>query len=148
MSTLTGEQMSFVEAQRAGRLATADASGQPHVVPVCYAYDGVSFYIPLDTKPKRVEPQRLKRIRNILENPRVALVIDRYSDDWSALAYLLVRGPATLLPPGDEEQEHAIALLRGRYPQYRAMPIQEQPVIAIRPASVVAWGAVQGTPEE
>src|SRR5213076_2604807 len=57
--------------------------------------------------PKRVAPERLRRIRNILENPRVALVIDRYSDDWSELAYLLIQGTATLLPPGDADRAAA-----------------------------------------
>jgi PPOX class probable F420-dependent enzyme len=142
VSTLTEAQLAFVEAQRVGRLATADRTGQPHVVPVCYAYAAGSFYIALDAKPKRVAPERLKRIRNILDNPQVALVIDRYADDWSALAYVLARGVAALLPPGDPEHIHAVELLRARYPQYGPMPIDEQPAIAIRVASVVAWGAI------
>ena len=142
MVTFTEAQIAFIEAQRVGRLATADAAGRPHVVPVCYARDGAAFYVALDAKPKRVAPERLRRVRNILENPRAALVIDRYSDDWSALAYLLLRGPAELLPPGGAEHARAVALLRGRYPQYRAMPIDTQPAIAIRAESVVAWGAL------
>jgi PPOX class probable F420-dependent enzyme len=142
MVTFTEAQIAFIEAQRAGRLATADRDGRPHVVPVCYACDGASFYIALDAKPKRVAPERLKRVRNILDNPEAALVIDRYSDDWSALAYLLVRGAAALIPPGEQEHRRAIALLRGRYPQYRTMPIEAQPVIVLRAASLVAWGAI------
>ena len=132
----------FIEAQRVGRLATADEQGQPHVVPVCYAHDGASFYIALDAKPKRVAHTQLKRVRNILANPQAALVIDRYSDDWSALAYLLLRGAAALLPPGDPEHTRAVALLRQRYSQYQAMPIDEQPMIVLRVESVVAWGAL------
>ena len=143
MPTFTDAQIAFIETQRAGRLATASADGQPHVIPVCYAREGASFYIALDAKPKRVAPTQLRRVRNILENPQVALVIDRYSDDWSELAYLLVRGPAVLLPPGDAEHARAIALLCERYSQYQAMPIDQQPVIAIRAASVVAWGALE-----
>ena len=145
MATFTEAQVAFIEAQRAGRLATADRDGRPHVVPVCYARDGASFYIPLDAKPKRVAPERLKRVRNILDNPQAALVIDRYSDDWSALAYLLVRGAAALIQPGDPEHQRAIALLRGRYPQYRAMPIEAQPAIVVRTESLVAWGAIDDT---
>ena len=143
MPTFTHAQIAFIDAQRAGRLATASADGPPHVVPVCYARDGASFYVALDAKPKRVAPTQLRRVRNILENPLVALVIDRYSDDWSELAYLLIRGAAALLPAGDAEHAHAIGLLRVRYPQYRAMPIEQQPAIVIRAASVVAWGAVE-----
>ena len=142
MIDLTPRQLAFLQAQRAGRLATATRDGAPHVIPVCYACDGASLYIALDSKPKRVAPERLKRVRNILENPRVALVIDRYSDDWSELAYLLIQGTAALLPPGDGEHHRAVALLRERYLQYQAMPIDRQPAIAIRPAAVVQWGAI------
>jgi len=139
MTHFTPNQLAFLHAQRAGRLATATSDGAPHVIPVCYAYDGVSLYIALDAKPKRVAPERLRRIRNILENPRVALVIDRYSDDWSELAYLLIQGTAALVPPGEPEHSRAVALLRERYVQYLAMPIEQQPVIAIRPVAVVEW---------
>src|SRR5918998_822074 len=135
MVTFTDEQSRFIRSQRAGRLATVDGAGQPHVIPVCYAWDGASFFVALDAKPKRVVPQRLKRVRNILANPQVALVIDHYSDDWSELGYVMVRGTAALLPPGAIEHQSAVRLLRDRYPQYRAMPIHEQPVIMIRPAS-------------
>ncbi len=139
---LTGAQRRFVQQQRVARLATADRTGQPHVVPVCYAVDEAGFYIALDSKPKRAPPERLKRVRNILENPRVALVIDRYSDDWHQLAFLLIRGEAALLMPGDSRHAPAITLLRDRYPQYRAMPINERPLITIRPTTIIAWGAL------
>ena len=137
---LTEQQRAFLDQQRVGRLATADAARQPHVVPVCYACDDAALYIALDDKPKRVAPQRLKRVRNMLENPQVALVVDRYSDDWSELAYVLIRGTASLIHPENATHAHAVALLRGRYAQYRAMPIHEQPVIVIAPQSVVVWG--------
>jgi len=142
MPLFTPDQLAFLHTQRVGRLATADRAGRPHVIPVCYACDRATIYIALDAKPKRVAPQRLRRVRNILENPQVALVIDRYRDDWSVLAYVLIQGTATLLPPTDAEHTSAVALLRARYPQYGAMPIEEQPVIAIRPTAVVGWGAV------
>ena len=139
MISFSPNQLAFLQAQRAGRLATASSDGAPHVIPVCYACDGASLFIALDNKPKRVAPQRLRRIRNILENPRVAVVIDRYSDDWSQLAYLLIQGTAVLIQPGESEHSHAVTLLRQRYVQYMAMLIEQQPVIAIRPAKVVAW---------
>lgn len=141
MISFTDEQLVFIQSQRVGRLATADCEGQPHVIPVCYACDSRSIYIALDAKPKRVAPQQLRRVRNLLENPRIALVVDRYSDDWSALAYVLIRGNAELLRGGDE-QFHAVALLRDRYVQYQTMPIQDQPVIAIRPSAITSWGAI------
>jgi PPOX class probable F420-dependent enzyme len=136
----TGQRV-FLEAQRVGRLATADAAGQPQVVPVCFAYDETRILIPLDTKPKRVPPARLRRVRNILANPRVALVFDRYDDDdWSRLAYLLIEGTASLLPPEDPAHRRGVLLLRHRYTQYQAMPIDTLPMIAIAPDKVIGWG--------
>ena len=133
-------QLAFLVRQRVAHLATADEQSQPHVIPVCYGCDGARIYIALDAKPKRVAPQQLKRVRNILANPHVALVVDRYSEDWTKLAYLMVQGTATLLPPDDSAHPPAIGLLRQRYEQYRAMPIHNEPLIAIQPAHIVAWG--------
>jgi coenzyme F420-0:L-glutamate ligase/coenzyme F420-1:gamma-L-glutamate ligase len=148
MPSFTAEQLAFLEKQRVGRLASANFNAAPHVVPVCYACDGQRLYIALDSKPKRVAPARLRRVRNILENPQVALVIDRYSEDWETLAYLLIEGSATLLPSSDPGHSRAIGLLRGRYPQYQAMPIEQQPVIAIEPTKIVGWGALRHTPQD
>ncbi|TMC89571.1 MAG: TIGR03668 family PPOX class F420-dependent oxidoreductase, partial [Chloroflexi bacterium] len=87
-TTLTEAETTFVAAQRVARLATADAEGNPHVIPVCYAFDGSRFYTPLDEKPKRVAESKLRRVRNIAARPEVALVIDQYDDDWSRLGYV------------------------------------------------------------
>lgn len=144
MAALTEDQAGFARAMRVGRLATADRTGRPHVIPVCYAYAEGVFYIALDAKPKRVEVTALKRVRNILDNPQVALVIDRYSDDWSQLAYLLVQGAAHLLAPPNAEHDQAVALLRDRYPPYQAMPIETTPLIRISVERVIAWGQVGG----
>ena len=141
---LSPAERAFVEAQRVARLATVDPEGHPHVVPVCYAFDGSQFYTPLDEKPKRVPYRALRRVRNIEVHPDVALLIDRYEDDWSRLGYLLIRGQARLLEPGDEEHGAAVALLRGRYRQYRTMALEERPVIAIATHAVTSWGAVPG----
>lgn len=137
---LTDQQLLFLQTQRVGRLATADPTGAPHVIPVCYACERHAIAIPLDTKPKRVTPQQLKRVRNILANPQVAFVVDHYSEDWNELAYLLIRGHATLLPVDSPEHQQFVVLLQHRYAQYRSMPIAAQPIIAIHPTSVVAWG--------
>ena len=136
---ISEEVHDFMEAQRVGRLATADAEGAPHVVPVCYAFDGHRIYSALDLKPKRVHWLRLKRVRNIEVNPSVALVIDRYSEDWSRLAYVLIRGVADIMETG-EEQERAVSLLRARYPQYDALLADDPPMLRITPDRVVSWG--------
>lgn len=137
---LTAEQRNFVESQRILRLATASAKGAPHVVPVCFALDADTVYIALDEKPKRVPPLALKRVRNILENPQVALVADRYDDaDWWFLGFVMLRGRAEVLG-GGTEHAHAIALLRERYAQYRRMALEQRPIIAVRVTHTTGWG--------
>ena len=135
---LTDAQYRFLETSRVGRLATADAKGVPHLVPVCYAVMGDSAYITVDEKPKRTDIP-LKRIRNILENPAVALTVDRWDEDWSRLAWVMLRGQAEVLEAG-EEHDLAQVRLRERYPQYRSMDIAGLPVIAIRISRVLGWG--------
>src|SRR5260221_11250570 len=112
----------FILTHTVARLATADKTGQPHVIPFCYAIDGERFYFVVDEKPKRQTGKPLKRIRNMLENPQAALVIDDYSDDWTQLAYVLVTGSARLV---EDEHEYsvALALLRERYSHDRTMPL-------------------------
>lgn len=124
-----------------GHLATADASGAPHVIPVCYAFDGRNLFSVLDQKPKSAELIRLRRVRNIQANPQVSLVVDHYEEDWSRLGYILVLGKAELLLEG-EEHDGAVRMLREKYSQYRAMDLEANPVIKIVPHRVVCWGAV------
>jgi PPOX class probable F420-dependent enzyme len=112
------------------------------VVPVCFAYTPGSIYIALDEKPKDVPPTYLKRVRNILENPQVALVADRYAEDWDLLAFVMVRGQAKLVEPGTEEHAAAVRLLRGKYHQYERMKIEENPIISICPERAASWGAL------
>jgi PPOX class probable F420-dependent enzyme len=136
---LTEAQRRFLGAQRVARFASSDAAGQPHVLPVCYAVSGESIYFSIDEKPKRVGARRLKRMRNIARNPRVALVVDRYEEDWARLGWVMVQGRAEVLAAGDEHAA-AQAALRVRYPQYLSMRIEELPVVAIRIEDVKSWG--------
>jgi PPOX class probable F420-dependent enzyme len=131
----------LVRSARIAHLATADAKGQPHVIPICFVFDGKNFYSSVDEKPKRVSPRKLKRITNIRENPNVSLVIDRYEEDWRKLAYILVFGKAQIVLSGKKYLK-AIRLLRKKYPQYRAMAIDERPMIVIKPKRVMGWGAI------
>ena len=128
----------FIDAGRVGHLATADAGGAPHLVPVCYAVEAESLYITIDEKPKRRD-RPLKRMRNIVENPQVAFTVDRWDEDWRRLAWVMLRGRAEILESGPEH-DHAQALLVGRYPQYRTMHLAELPVIALRITRVASWG--------
>jgi PPOX class probable F420-dependent enzyme len=137
---LSPEQSAFLVRRRVAHLATADGAGEPHVIPVCFAYSPGVIYVALDEKPKDVPPARLKRVRNLLENPHVALVADRYAEAWNLLAFVMVRGRAELLEPGARGHADAVRLLRGKYHQYERMRLEENPVIAIRPERVASWG--------
>jgi PPOX class probable F420-dependent enzyme len=127
---------------RVARLATLDETGYPHLVPVCYATDGHAYYSALDAKPKRVPPDRLRRVRNIRANPRVALLFDHYAEDWRQLRYVMVQGRAEMLRDGPE-WEAARGLLLAKYPQYHtATPLAERtPMIKITPDRVIEWSA-------
>ena len=141
-SALDGAAAAFVSAARVGRLATSSADGEPHLVPVCFALMDGRIYIGLDSKPKSVEALRLRRVRNIRENPRVAFLVDVYDDeDWSRLGFALVSGEATV-DISENERRGAVAALRAKYPQYGRMLADGAPVIRITPTGVSAWGAV------
>ncbi|MEA2818682.1 MAG: hypothetical protein QOJ86_686 [Bradyrhizobium sp.] len=129
----------FLLTQHVGHLATADRRAIPHVVPVCFTISQGTFYITIDEKPKRVDGPALKRVRNIERNPMVAIVVDRYDEDWTRLGWVMLRGRAEILRAGTEH-DHAQELLRSRYRQLAAMQIAERPVIAVRLERVTSWG--------
>src|SRR4051812_4655469 len=90
----------FLARARVARLATADAAGQPHVIPIVFAVDDRLLYSPIDEKPKRVSPRQLKRVRNLVVNPQVAVVVDQYEEEWSRLGWLLITGRAETVETG------------------------------------------------
>ena len=139
MTAFSPEELTFVQAQRVARLATVDASGQPHVVPVCFVYLDGCIYIAIDEKPKHTT--RLKRVRNIEGNPRVSVVFDRYEDDWTKLVWVMVQASASILDSG-AEYAAALAALREKYEQYRSMALEGRPVIRVTPDRVSSWGAL------
>ena len=128
--------------ERVGHLATVDQRGQPHVVPVCFAVAAGRLYTPIDEKPKRGTD--LRRVRNLLANPRVCLTVDRYDEDWFRLAWVQVRGRASLVDD-PAERSSAITALREKYAQYGSMRLEDLPPIRIEPERVVRWAADAGT---
>ncbi|MFQ5915279.1 MAG: TIGR03668 family PPOX class F420-dependent oxidoreductase [Nitrospinota bacterium] len=148
-SSLTGRSTRFLETARVGHLATADAKGRPHVVPVVFVLDEGRIYTPIDGKPKGA-PRKLRRIVNITENPHVAFLVDRYDENWAKLGFVLVRGTASILSAGrpapdqakEEEYRRAETLLRKKYPQYETVSLggQEGLIIRITPESCATWG--------
>ncbi|HEX2942605.1 MAG TPA: TIGR03668 family PPOX class F420-dependent oxidoreductase [Rhodopila sp.] len=137
---LTDVQRRFLDDSRVAHLATADRGGAPHLVPVCFCVIGTSLYITVDEKPKRADVP-LKRLRNIQENPAVAVTVDRWDEDWTRLAWIMLRGDAEILASG-QEHDGAQQALRIRYPQYRMMNLGDLPVIAMRIRRVLSWGAL------
>ena len=141
-TTFTEAELRFLVRMRVARLATAGASGQPHVVPIVFATDSRRLYTPLDEKPKRVGPRQLKRVRNIVANPRVAVVVDEYDEDWTRLGWVLITGTAEISESGES---HAIGLrlLHEKYLQYRSMPLERRPIIVVMPTRVTSWGSIR-----
>lgn len=131
----------FLAGARIGHLATVDAGGAPHNIPVCFWFDGSRFYFAIDQKPKRRTGMELKRMRNIANDPRVALLIDHYEEAWAFLAYILVHGHAQVV---DDPNEYLLALrnLREKYPQYRQMALvaEANPMVRIDVDRVHVWG--------
>ena len=136
------DDLAFIRDRRVGRLATADARGTPSVVPVVYAIlaldDQPVIATAIDEKPKG-DPRALRRVRNILERPEVALVVDEYRENWDELAWVLVRGAASLIEPGEAGHAEALVALRQKYPQYAGMRLEERPAIIIRHLSTRSW---------
>jgi PPOX class probable F420-dependent enzyme len=136
---LTRNALRLLRSARVAHLATADSAGEPLVIPICFVFDGNQIYSPIDEKPKRIAPRKLKRLRNIEANPQVSLVLDRWDEDWRKLAYILVSGRARILLSG-QKHRRAVSLLRRKYRQYRSMAIDQRPMIVITPLAVKVWG--------
>ena len=119
-----------------GHLATAGADGDPHAIPICFVTTGNLVYSVIDEKPKRT--RHLRRVRNIEENGRATLIVDRYDDDWTQLGWVMLRADAAILPLGDEHAT-ALALLRERYHQYRDMALEEAPLLRLDVQRATEW---------
>ena len=135
-------ERALLESEPVARLATLARDGRPHLVPVCFALldepAGPVLAMPLDEKPKR--PGRLARIANLQNDPRATLLVDRYDDDWSRLAWVRLDVDAVVLERGASWPE-ALAALRARYPQYRTMDLEALPVVRFVPVRIVSWFA-------
>jgi PPOX class probable F420-dependent enzyme len=119
------------------RLATVGPDGRPHIVPMTFASADASLYFAVDQKPKRT--RNLQRLRNIVANPRVSVLVDHYEDDWSSLWWVRVDGTARIVEEGPEFDE-AISLLVARYEQYRSNR-PAGPVVEIKVERMTGWSA-------
>ncbi|RSM97635.1 TIGR03668 family PPOX class F420-dependent oxidoreductase [Nonomuraea sp. WAC 01424] len=128
-----GRARSLFEHARVARLATADAGGVPHLVPVTFAVLGDDVVFAIDHKPKTTYD--LRRLRNIRANPRVSLLADHYDDDWTRLWWARADGTATIREPGHDA---ALRALAGKYEQYRGRP-PEGPVVVVAVSRWSGW---------
>jgi len=151
---LDAGQRGFIAERRTATLATLSKDCRPRLVPICFVLADPEpddprtlLYSPLDEKPKGgVDVRDLARVRDIAERPEVTLLFERWSEDWSCLAWLRARGMATLLEPDHDTGAHrrAVHALRAKYPQYRAQRIEALPMIRVIVFEAVSWSAAAG----
>lgn len=126
-------------AARVAHLATVGAEGKPHLVPITFAVEGDVIYFTVDAKPKRTT--HLQRLKNIAANPRVAILIDHYDEDWTRLWWVRVDGRGRVLGDGPEA-DRAVDLLAERHVQYRKTR-PAGPVVAITMDRISGWAAAE-----
>lgn len=124
-------------ASRVARLATASMDGRPHVVPITFAVRGDVIVTAVDQKPKSTT--RLRRLRNVVENPRVSVLADHYSDDWITLWWVRADGRAEIVEDATARRV-VVADLAAKYEQYRDDP-PAGPVMLIAVESWTGWSA-------
>ena len=138
LAELPGWARELFERSRVGRLGVIDDDGRPRVLPVTYALSGGRLVTAVDHKPKRRPGAQLARVRWLLARPQAALTVDRYDEDWSALAWVQAVCSAQVIEAADAPE--AIDALTERYPQYRHRP-PAGPVVALDPERFLCWRA-------
>jgi len=136
---LNQKTLTLIKGAKVARLATVDQKSYPYVVPVVFVFHENSFFIPLDYKTKTVNPKNLKRVKNIQKNPNVALLIDKYQNNWKKLFFLMIHGKATVIDEKNRTLMDKIhKLLISKYPQYKKIGIGNS-CIKINPTKVTFW---------
>jgi PPOX class probable F420-dependent enzyme len=150
---LSPAERKFVAEARRATLATVAPDGRPRLVPVCFVLGDKTdrqrrplFYTPLDEKPKRVDdPLKLARVQDLLVLPEASILVDRWDEDWSRLAWVRAYGTGEILEPQPHErEEHAavVAALKEKYQQYREQALEDRPIIRIALTRAVSWGTI------
>jgi len=142
---LSTDQRAFLASARRAVLATVAPDGMPRLVPICFVMDDTepALYTPIDDKPKQDDdPLALARVRDIAADPRVTILVDRWDEDWTRLAWLRATCRATLVQPDAASAHHAaiVVALRAKYPQYATHRLEERPLICIEIERVIGWG--------
>jgi PPOX class probable F420-dependent enzyme len=142
---LSALQRTFLASARRAVLATISPDGRARLVPICFSLDAERpiLYTPIDDKPKRADdPLALARVRDILADPRVTVLVDRWDEDWDRLGWLRAEGRAVVLQPAADPAEHgaAVMTLRAKYRRYETHRLETRPLIRIRLERVTSWG--------
>ena len=143
---LTDDERALLDSAPRAILVTIAPDGRPRPVPICYVVDAEAalIYSPIDDKPKRVDdPLALARVRDIGADARVAVLVDRWDEDWTRLAWLRGDGRASVVEPGAPEHAGIVAALRARYPQYATHRLEERPIIRMTLDRSRSWGALE-----
>ncbi len=134
LSELSSEIKEIVASERRAVMSTADREGRPHAVPVVFAVYDDHIVTPIDRKPKTTTS--LGRRKNIERNPHVALLVDRWSEEWDELGWVMIRGTASVQPADRSVGE--IEAIIARYRQYRDT-IEGSEIIRIAPRRISWW---------
>ena len=140
---LDADERASLTAARVARLATADADGRPHAVPICFALHDDAIVTPIDEKPKTNDADALLRVRDIEANDRVAVLVDHYHENWTNLGWVKIHGTATIHHPDHDHHPEAVTALRNKYDQYHDHALEDRPIIHITPGSVHHWGELE-----
>ncbi len=140
------QQKQFLESlynSKIARLATVDPeNNQPYVVPVVFVFDGKNIFIPIDDKPKTVNSNQLKRVKNIQKNSNISFLIDTYDDkNWNNLSYLMIQGKAIIVNMVNDKDtiQKAHSLLSEKYFQYKKIVDMGDICIVIDIQKEITW---------
>jgi PPOX class probable F420-dependent enzyme len=144
LETLPEWARELLAAERVARLAFLDDDDHPRALPVTFAVTDDAVWSAIDEKPKRTpEPARLRYLRR---RPAAALVVDRYDDDWSRLAWVQLLGRVDVVPTDSSpEASAALAALAAKYEQY-ARRTPPGPLLRLTVERALNWRASEGGP--
>jgi PPOX class probable F420-dependent enzyme len=138
LAELPPRAFALLEGEPVAHLGLLDSAGGPRVLPVTFAVFGGRIWSAVDAKPKRAAGEQLARVRFLRRDPRAALTVDRYSDDWSRLAWVQVLGKMRIVAAA--EAPDALACLAAKYGQYRGAP-PPGPLLELEPERCLCWSA-------
>lgn len=133
------ESRRLVAGAPVARLGTHGPQGRIDLVPVTFAVlDDGRLVTAVDHKPKTTT--RLRRLSNIARDPLVAVLVDHWDDDWSALWWVRIHGTATVVEPEATGHAELVRALQRRYRQYEDHP-PAGPAVVIEPTLWTGWSA-------